>query len=382
MDVSFRNPVAISFLDGTSWRQRLESLVHCKEPLLFIHSRSALAAADTDGRLAQELARNPYISVLTDVKSNPSAEFFTNIRAATGPLPDTIVAMGGGSVIDLAKILVAFNGEPLDLTTGEVLEQIKEKRYASSPRTSLRIIAIPTTAGTGSELTRWATIWDDAHKKKYSVERDDLYPAEAWIVPELTRSMDAQLTASTGLDALSHAVEAYWSVKSNPIVRRLSARSISEIVFSLRKAIDNPGDMEARKGMCLGSVFAGLAFSQTRTTACHAFSYPLTAGFGIPHGIAVAMTLIPVMRANWDVIQERELFLDAFGCASADDVEKWLTSVTAGIVSLAPADYGIRREHLKELYGDTEFMKERLGNNPIEIVPSKIFPSIAWGNDS
>ena len=369
IDISFYNPVAISLLEPGDWKSKLIGLQDNNDKILILYSKSAMSGADPDGVLLGKLEKNRNITLITDIMSNPSIEHLKEIRSKATGAYKHVIAFGGGSVIDLAKILLALNSYPNNISSEELLEIIKNKKYLEVLLPDCKLIAIPTTAGTGSELTCWATIWDKVGKKKYSVERKELYPSEAWIDPAVTVPMSREVTASTGLDALSHAVEAYWSTKSNPIVRRLSAQSIQQIVTHLKEAILTPDNIESRRGMCLGSVFAGLAFSQTRTTACHAISYPLTAQFGISHGVAVAMSLIPVMKLNWTEIKERGMFLESFECKSIDEIERLLQSIVQQTISLRIIDYGVTRDDLTRLYDDTDFLKDRLGNNPVAIAP-------------
>ena len=374
MDTSFYNPVSLSMLPAGTWFEHLQECITDSKSILFMYSKSALQASDPDEKILPSILNNPNVLPLTNILSNPSIEQLAEIRQTLPSLPKTIIALGGGSVIDMAKILIALGSFQSTASAESILQIIDQKLYLHQKNNAdFKLIAIPTTAGTGSELTRWATIWDMINKQKYSVERDDLYPSEAWIDPALTVGLSPLLTVSTGLDALSHAVEAYWSTKTNPIVRRLSAQAITQIVHSLKKAIDSPKDLEAREGMCLGSVFAGLAFSQTRTTACHALSYPLTARFGIPHGIAVVMSLIPIMRLNWESIQEKELFLTAFSVDSLEEIDILITSLVNSTVCMKLRDYGISKKEVQELMLISDFPVARMGNNPIPITRDIIY---------
>lgn len=374
MDTSFYNPVSLSMLPAGTWFEHLQECITDSKSILFMYSKSALQASDPDEKILPSILNNPNVLPLTNILSNPSIEQLAEIRQTLPSLPKTIIALGGGSVIDMAKILIALGSFQPTASAESILQIIDQKLYLHQKNNAdFKLIAIPTTAGTGSELTRWATIWDMINKQKYSVERDDLYPSEAWIDPALTVGLSPLLTVSTGLDALSHAVEAYWSTKTNPIVRRLSAQAITQIVHSLKKAIDSPKDLEAREGMCLGSVFAGLAFSQTRTTACHALSYPLTARFGIPHGIAVVMSLIPIMRLNWESIQEKELFLTAFSVDSLEEIDILITSLVSSTVCMKLRDYGISKKEIQELMLISDFPVARMGNNPIPITRDIIY---------
>ena len=372
MESSFFNPVAISFLEPGDWKAKVLEVSASGAPMLFIYSKSAMRAADSDGSFIGALHNQSKVKLLTDIESNPSVRQFVRIRKELGQLPNTVFAMGGGSVIDVAKILKGLASGNLEMGEAAALEMVGTKRYLKLASSPIRLIALPSTAGTGSELTKWATIWDMQDKKKYSVEREDMYPFEAWIDPQLSAGMTKGITVSTGLDAMCQAIEAYWSTKSNPIVRRLSARAITEVVQHLEHAADHPEDLEARGGMCLGSVFAGLAFSQTRTTACHALSYPLTARFGIPHGIAVCMSLLHIMRLNWECIEEKELFLSAFGCRDKMELEAALERLLGMYVYPVVKALGPIKNLSAIISEDIGSMGARLGNNPVDLSSEKI----------
>lgn len=369
MDSSFFNPVSISLLPSSSWKEKIRTLTSSRGTILFLHSDSALRLGDPDQSFTKELMDNTQVRLLSGIESNPSIRRFVQIRNELGTLPRTIIALGGGSVIDVAKILIAFSHLPANMSESEILRVVAKKDYLGAEKSAIRLIVLPTTAGTGSELTKWATIWDMENKKKYSVEREDLYPTEAWIDARLTLRMPRELTISTGLDALSHATEAYWSTKSNPIVRRLAVQAIHGVVTYLQEAVDHPEDLVAREGMSIASVFAGLAFSQTRTTACHALSYPLTARFGIPHGFAVSLFLPHILRLNWDSLMEKELFLSAYGCSDREELENLLSAMVSTLVRPSIGEIGDISDTLSEDIGS---MGARLGNNPINLTEEMI----------
>lgn len=366
MDFSFYNPVAISILSPGTWKDRINKILTKPGNVLFLYYGS-ISKSNPEFAFFNSLKTNPKVTLLSGIMSNPSIDFLAELRTLLTSNYATIIAMGGGSTIDIGKALIALGKYDNRLSSQMLLKIIEQNDYKKMDTPRVKLIAIPTTAGTGSELTRWATVWDSVNKRKYSIEKKDLYPSEAWIDSALTATMSSKVTASTGLDALSHAMEAYWSTNTNPIVRRLSAQAITLVIENLHKAILSHSDLNARVGMCLGSVYAGLAFSQTRTAAAHALSYPLTIKLGIPHGIAVALWLIPVMQLNWDTIQEKNIFLSSFGCVSLENVEACIKKVVEGVVSLDFKDYNISVNDLDELYNDTEFMQARLGNNPVKI---------------
>ncbi len=279
--------------------------------------------------------------------------------------PELIIAIGGGTSIDFAKAISALyeysdNG---NITVGEVVDIITSKKYLENTN-YIPIIASSTTAGTGSDCTKWATIWDYDNTKKYSIDADYLYPTQSWLIPELTLTLPESLTLSTALDALSHACEAYWSVSTNKIVQVLSRDAIRLIVEYLPKVLSDMNNLEYRKKVYMGAFFAGLAFSNTRTTACHSISYPLTLLYGIPHGYAVALTLAEVLKRNKDYIEDYDLFMDAWKAKSLDDIDCWITNVSAGIQTLKLSSFDVKEDEIADIIKLT-FTGGRMDNNPI-----------------
>jgi alcohol dehydrogenase len=209
---------------------------------------------------------------------------------ATRPV-EAIVALGGGSVMDAAKVLAAAKGD--FETVRRHLETGKDgETLGRTP-----IIAIPTTAGTGSEVTSWATVWDTSAMKKYSLARETLYPEAALVDPLLTLGLPRAITISTGLDALSHALESIWNVNANPVSSSLAEVAAREVIEALPLLADDLANEALRTRLARASLFAGLAFSNTRTALAHSLSYHLTLHHGVPHGIACSFSLPMVMRA-------------------------------------------------------------------------------------
>jgi alcohol dehydrogenase len=236
----------------------------------------------------------PSAVTVRNIGPNPDfaglAESCRTYASATRPV-EAIVALGGGSVMDAAKVLAAAAGDfervRRHLETGAGGEQL-----GRTP-----IIAVPTTAGTGSEVTSWATVWDTAAMKKYSLARDTLYPETALVDPLLTLGLPRAVTVSTGLDALSHALESIWNVNANPVSSALAEVAAREVLDALPLLADNLGSEALRTRLARASLSAGLAFSNTRTALAHALSYHLTLHHGVPHGIACSFSLPMVMRA-------------------------------------------------------------------------------------
>ncbi|MFP4661733.1 MAG: iron-containing alcohol dehydrogenase [Halanaerobiales bacterium] len=201
-----------------------------------------------------------------------------------------IMGIGGGSSMDTAKAVAAMVTNPGDVLDYAGLEKIENK--------PLPIIAIPTTAGTGSEVTVWAVISDKENHIKTGIGSVSMMPDVAICDPELSRSLPAHITAATGMDALTHAVESYVNTATQPISEAMAEKSIKLIADNLRLAVANGDNMEARDGMLMGSLIAALAFNETRLGIAHAWSSPLGAYYPIPHGIANAILLPNVMEFN------------------------------------------------------------------------------------
>lgn len=280
--------------------------------------------------------------IVRDVEPNPS---FISLRrncvdfGRARTAPDVIVALGGGSVIDTAKVLAASGS---DFTR---VQTFLEGRAGPESLSRLPIIAIPTTAGTGSEVTSWATVWDTDAKKKYSLSRPELYPEHALLDPTLTLRVPRALTMSTALDSLSHALESIWNVNANPVSANHAVSAATEILEALPSLLDQLDDLSLRTRIARASLFAGLAFSNTKTALAHSLSYYLTLHHGTVHGIACSFTLPAVMRSvighdpACDATLKRIFGSDL--ASGADKLEAFLNGLG---VSTQATDYGVTGE--------------------------------------
>ena len=237
--------------------------------------------------------------------------------------PDIVIAIGGGSVLDAAKFmsLMAKHG-------GNVSDYIGGRE---PPGGGYPLYAVPTTPGTSSEITPYSIVTLDQIKNKVGLRHPSLYPKGAVIDPQLTISLPGDQTAATGLDILSHAVESYWAIRSNPLTREMSLNSVRLVRKNIIGAFEDGSVREHREGISLASVLAGLAFSNTGTTVCHSISYPVTYDTGLPHGIAVAITLGP----TFDLLHSRGVeglnsLAEAFGTVPdsfRNEMEELLTTL-------------------------------------------------------
>lgn len=251
---------------------------------------------------------------------------------------DVIIALGGGSAIDTAKaLMVGTKTDRFDdlltlLSTGKPFIPHKTKR----------LIAVPTTAGTGSEVTPWATIWDRVRGKKYSLHLDETWPEAAVIDADLMLTLPASVTVQSGLDALSHALESIWNRNANPISRAFAVSAAREVIDTLPALLKNMQSKVLRLSMASAALKAGMAFSNTKTALAHSISYEMTLKHGLPHGIACSFTLPMVMgRAiGIDADCDRAL-LDIFGGKLQAAPERLAQFLQALGVQTEFSDYGV-----------------------------------------
>ena len=273
-----------------------------------------------------------------------------------------IIAIGGGSVLDFGKS-VAFL-----LCQQHEIEAFLEKSV-DNPNPGLPFIAIPTTSGTGSEVTPWATIWDNQRKKKHSLAHELMFPNYAIIDPQLTLRLPAKITAYTAFDALSHALEAFWSKFSNPVSDLFAINSITLVMYNLSELMSDLQNLELRSKLAKASLYAGLAFSNTKTTAVHAVSYPMTLHYSVPHGIACSLTLGELLMFNKDYINKEKLahLLDFLGYADVNELKRKFDELAKEAhLPTSLKEAGIPREGI-EVILEEGFHPERVTNNPREL---------------
>jgi len=250
-----------------------------------------------------------------DFSSNPKIEDVNKgVEVFKYAQCDTVIAVGGGSVIDMAKLINFFAVNNLN-----PLEYFKtSKKHVQKPKP---LIAIPTTAGSGSEASSFAVLY--VGKKKFSVDNKFVLPDVAIVDPALTMSLPEHITAVTGMDVLSQAIESYWSINSNDESKRFARSAIKLTMANLVTAVNN-ADTFSRLAMAKAAHFAGKAINITKTTASHAISYPLTSYFDIPHGHAAGLTLSSMFEYNAGVSDED--VLEPRGC---EYVRKTLNEIAA-----------------------------------------------------
>lgn len=261
-----------------------------RRPLVVLDKN--LAAAGFREKVAGVLGQGGLkISFFDKAEPEPKLELADEgARIALKGKCDLVVGIGGGSAMDLAKAVAAVAGN-----RGEAVDYLGLHKV---PGPGLPTIMIPTTAGTGSEVTFTAVFVRQNLKKKEGMNSPYLYPDVALLDPELTLTLPPEPTATTGLDALCHAVESYTSVNASPMSAMLSLEAIRLISENLRTCVHNGSDLEAREQMLLGSLYAGLGLANAGVTAVHSLSYPLGGQYGVPHGLANTILLPHVMAFN------------------------------------------------------------------------------------
>lgn len=265
-----------------------------------------------------------------------------------------IIAVGGGSVIDMAKLISL--GVP-DMKTLTSLLTSQEKK----PIRQAKLYSIPTTAGSGSEATHFAVVYHEG--KKYSVANQTLLPDGVVLDPLLTATMSPYLTACCGFDALSQAIESYWARGSDETSKKFSVSAIEKIISHLENAVLQ-SDPISRREMMEGSHLAGKAINISKTTAPHALSYYLTKRYGIPHGHAVAIILGVFFEINVSVV-DTHLYSLLGGKSPHDCKTIWYALMEKCGLETSLSSFGAHPEHIEDIVASVNL--ERLANHPISL---------------
>jgi alcohol dehydrogenase len=307
----FHQPTEIHF--GVGVRARLPELaLRYGSRICAAVDPSMVGNAHVDA-LLQALGAS--MTIFTDITPNPDVRTVDRLAGViVETASDAVVAIGGGSTLDCAKVACTIACQPQGCRYyhsggGVVSEQ------------HVPLLAVPTTAGTGSEVTPIAVLSDEEQGIKAPIAHPNFFPSVAIVDPELTLSMPPAVTAATGLDALAHAIEAFWSKHHQPLSDQLACAAVSLVVEHFSAALADGQQITARSGMAQAALFAGMAFHHTKNAAVHACSYPLTQYLGLSHGIACAVTLDHFIRFNAPALAERgRMLADAAGVASLTEL--------------------------------------------------------------
>jgi alcohol dehydrogenase class IV len=355
-------------------------------------SRALVVTGSTALRQAQDksaraaplldlLAAQRIVTVTFSVSSEPTTEVARlGTQRARESDCDLVIGFGGGSVLDSGKAIAALltnGGDPLDY-----LEVIGRGQPLSRP--SAPYIAIPTTAGTGAEVTRNAVLASPEHRVKVSLRSPLMLPRLALVDPELTHSLPPEVTASTGLDALTQVMEPYVSNRANPLTDALCREGMRRAVRSLRRAYEQGDDAVAREDMALTSLFGGLALARAKLGAVHGFAGPIGGMFPAPHGAVCARLLPHAMAVNVLALQERSPGSEALrrydqiariltgnDKATADDGVAWVQELCQALQVPSLASYGMTPADLTVVIEKASVSSSMRGN-PIQLTPDEM----------
>jgi alcohol dehydrogenase class IV len=293
---------------------------------------------------------------------------------------DSVVGFGGGAVIDAAKaiaVLITNEGDVLDY-----LEIIGGGKTLTEPPVPL--VAIPTTAGTGSEVTCNSVIRAPEHRIKVSLRSRSMLPKVALVDPEATHTLSPDVTATTGIDALTQLIEAYVCTHANPVTDGLCQEGISRVARSLRRAVEEGRNAAAREDMAVASLFGGLALANAGLGAVHGIAGPLGGMVSAPHGAVCAALLPEVVATNLEALREREPKSDAIpryakvakllsrnSGASAGDAVTWLRRLVVDLAVPRLGTYGFAAEQMDELVEKAAAANSMKGN-PVELTPEEL----------
>jgi alcohol dehydrogenase class IV len=271
----------------------LGSLALCRDHLQAAGATRILAiTSPSNRRYAEQLLNTfPHATIDDTIRTEPTVAIFqTTLTQARAFAPDLIIGIGGGSPLDVAKLIAALTNSPQSITEAFGIGNLITR--------NLPLICIPTTAGTGSEVSPNAILLDESEQMKKGVISPHLVPDATFIDPELMRTVPAHVTAATGLDALTHCIEAYANNFAHPMIDTWALDGIRKIATSLATAVREPQNLAAREQVALGSLYGGLCLGPVNTAAVHALSYPLGSRYHVPHGHANAILMPHVCRFN------------------------------------------------------------------------------------
>lgn len=344
------------------------TLILKKEKAKRIFLVSGKKSFATVREVIEKLIGDRLVCVFDGFDGNPNVKnILDGIIAYKNFSPDLILSIGGGSAIDTAKSIRILAMQH------QSIEKVITGKEAIRIRPSVPLIVMPTTAGTGSEATHFSVVYID--KKKYSLASQWMLPNYVILDPYLVRAMPKYVAACTAFDALSQAVESYWSKNSTIESKRYASRAIELLLHSMPASIDMtiPEKME---GMIKAAYFSGCAINITKTTAPHALSYSLTSYFGVPHGHAVALLLGPTAVISYEDGDENakkvlsEIF-DMFDCQSAIEFnDKWKELMRTCGLTVELSEFGVCESDIKTIIDGVNI--ERMKGHPVRLCKKSI----------
>ena len=373
-------PDSINILETAVFRQSIKNWVEDVGELLnqlgvyrvfLVTDAGAWNLSGAAERLSPSLAKYE-VTVFTDFEPNPKLpDVLRGMEAFQQAQADVVLAVGGGSVIDTAKLINHLSAQP-----APAAEVVRRRPGPAIPGRPL--IAVPTTAGTGSEATHFAVVYDEGVKR--SVASPHIRPTHAVLDWRLTENLPAEITAHSGLDALCQAIESIWSINANETSLVYAEEALRLVFDNLENAFVG-AKPENREALMRGANLAGRAIDITFTTAPHALSYPVTSGYGVPHGAAVALFIAPMLLYNSEVStadcadlrgpkttgRRISRIVQLLGCENADDAANRLCQMLDQLqCPQRLREIGVTTsEQVQAIAGKVN--AERLANNPRRI---------------
>ena len=346
--------------------------------------RALVVTGGTPGRaepLLRVLSEQGVEAVIFPVAGEPRVDTIRNgTDIGRSERCDQVIAFGGGAAIDAGKAIAAMLTNP-----GELLDYLEiVGRGQELTRSPAPFMAIPTTAGTGSEVTRNSVLAAPEHRVKVSLRSPLMLPKVALVDPELTYDLPPAVTATTGMDALAQLIEPFVSTRANPMTDGLCLEGIERVARSLPRAVEDGRDEAAREDMALASLFGGLALANAGLGAVHGLAGPLGGMHPVPHGAICAALLPPVVEANLRALRERApqsealdryrriaVLLTGRDGAAAEDAVQWLRDLVAELRVPPLGSYGVPRDAAAEL-AEKAARASSMKANPITLTPDEL----------
>jgi len=357
---------------GENAMDRLPGLINGFRKAVVFTDPGVMASGTLEIPLSKIRETGIPFEILSSLPAEPTADQAEEIiQKYKATCADVIIAVGGGSVMDVAKLAGVLGAGNCTVREFMCTPSLGKK--------TIKTIMIPTTAGTGSEATPNSIVALPEENLKVGIVHDALMADQVILDPEMIRHLPQKIGAATGMDALAHAIECFTSKKATPISDLYAVEALKLIFANIEDAVNGQQDMQAKERMLLASFYGGVAITASGTTAVHALSYPLGGRFHIPHGVSNAILLLPVMRYNEPAIRDRlVVFHDAIRphAISLSNEEKsgWVLNRLDEIIThlqiprtLAP--YGVGIEALDELVESGMKVTRLLVNNMREITP-------------
>lgn len=354
---SFRMPAVTM---GTGARSELSGLVQPHGKNALIVTDPGIGSQDSFREIVADLEKSGCkTAIFGDVVPDPPLEVVEKCAAQAREVQaDIVIGIGGGSALDVAKVaaIVAQHGYELPTLFGT--DEV--------PQRGLPTVLLPTTAGTGSEVTPIAVLSDEEHQLKRGIVSDHLLADHALVDPELCLTLPPGPTAYTGMDTLTHGIEAYTNKHAVPLIDSYALEVVRLVGKSLETAVKEPSNMAARYDMSLASLLGGLCLKSVNTAAVHALAYPLGGRFHVPHGVANSLLLPHVMRFNAPVSSGR--YSVVAECLGSDDAVAAVQKISAAVgTDKRMRDFGVEEQHLTEMATSAMEVQRLLVNNPREV---------------